>query len=136
VTNPDVTNATVTNLVTNPDVTNASIWLDPGDSAKITMRVVNPNKTANLTTTKTVTQSSGKKQAVEVSPQFEAAKSATPLTVSIAADVVNGQPAETVTFEAPLIIDTLSLPDGLATILYVGPPPTPADPPAPVKVLA
>src|SRR6185436_1653912 len=117
VTNPDVTNPDVTNLVVNPDVTNASIWLEPGDSAKITMRVLNPDKSTNPVATKTVTQSSGKKQIVEVSPQFEAAKSATPLVASIAVDT-GGAPGD-ITVEAPLVITTLFLPDAVATMPYL-----------------
>lgn len=119
VTNPDVTNPDVTNLVTNPDVTNASIWLDSGDSAQITMRVLNPDKTSNPVATKTVTQSNGKKQIVVVSPQFEAAKNATPLVASVAADT--GAEEDSITFEAPLIVVTLFLPDAAASVPYASP---------------
>src|SRR4029077_5386819 len=83
--NPDVTNPDVTNQpgsggapeppvsgpftlavaaqtdplfdVTNPSVGNATLWLEPGESAKITLRVFVPDKTKLVT--KTVTQSNG-----------------------------------------------------------------------------
>src|SRR6185503_4172069 len=100
---PDVTNPDVTN----PDVTNATMTLAPGETAKITLRVVTEDDAATPTVRKTVTLSSGQTRIVEVPAAFDPAQDAAPIVQAQAVDtaaVAAGVTTPPVTI--PLLIST------------------------------
>ena len=143
ITNPDVTNPDVTNHtepspetptrnaaneslqagatpnsdVTNPDPTNATLWLEPGDAAKITLRVLAPDKTTLVP--KTVTQTDGTVQTVLVSPVFDTSAVAAPAVASQSVNTVDAQNGVTQPpVASPMFVTTASLPDAVTGVGY------------------
>jgi YVTN family beta-propeller protein len=124
--NPDVTNANpnnpdVTNPdVTNPDVTNATLSLAPGETARITLRVVDPDRSDNVV--KTVTMADGSQRQVLVDAAFDASQN---VSTAVVSQAVNTQDAQNGVTTPPaviaLTIDTTSLPDGLIGSPYIAP---------------
>jgi len=113
--NPDVTSTGVgAPDVTSADVTNATIALAPGESAKITLRVVNPDIEEFPVVTKQVTESNGQTRTVTISTDFDTAQEAAPVVTSQAISAGDTAPASS----APPIVTTESLPDGVVTIPY------------------
>ncbi len=121
--NPDVTNPDVTN----PDVTNATLSLDPGESAKITLRVLAPNHNTSFSNvvTKAVTLSQSDGSTVQrdvilpagIDPvtgrEPDLSTQATTAVASQAVGTVDSQAGITIPpVEIALIVDQTSLPSG------------------------
>jgi hypothetical protein len=98
--------------VTNPDVTNATLWLEPGDSARITLRVLAPDRTQLVS--KQVTLSDGRIVTVLVDPAFDPSEVAAPLVIAQAVDTADAQAGITTpNFSLPPFITTDTLPPGV-----------------------
>src|SRR5207249_3144523 len=98
--------------VTNPDVTNATIALSPGESARITLRVVDPDKTHSVP--RVVTQSNGQQQTVLINPAFDPSRTATPVVRSSAVNTADAENGITIPPSViALVITTTSLGDGI-----------------------
>src|SRR4029450_2710409 len=88
--NPDVTNADPNNPdVTNPDVTNATRSLAPDETARITLRVVDPDRSDNVV--RTVTMADGTQRQVLVDAAFDASQS---VSTAVVSQAVNTQDAQ------------------------------------------
>ncbi len=91
--NPDLTNPDLTN----PDLTNASVALAPGEVAKITLRIFNPDRTQPL--------------------GFDPVNDVTAVAVAHAANTGTTQPPAVASH---LVIYTAGLPDGVQNQPYTG----------------
>jgi hypothetical protein len=118
VTNPTVTNPTVTNEdVTNPTVTNASLWLDVGEEAKVTFRVLNPAGTP--TVTEKIKRPNGDEDTVTVAPAFNVEQVVAPAVAPAAVNTTDAENGVTTpVLVAPLLVTTTALVDALYDATY------------------
>jgi hypothetical protein len=114
---PAAAGAAAADDATDPSVTNATLWLEPGESAKITLRVLAPDKTQLVT--KQVTQSDGTVTTVLVAPAFDVTTIA---SVAVAPEAVGTADAANGVTEPPvdiaLVVTSTSLPGGQVGSLY------------------
>ena len=101
--NPQILNPDVANPdIANPDIANATLWLEPGGTGKITLRVLDPNPRDNIKFDPIVDAAVTPKvsaeaiNTVEITEPTAEPPTATPPTAPASSITVTGQPANAV----------------------------------------